>query len=185
MALFGAGSTNACNRADARISPERATLATGLVPAAESCGDRDVFQKLCIKKPENVPNFRFDQVAAPYPDAAGCKAFDTGLTPAHPTTRVCLCDRCFALQQQCDALPACRAMLHCSLNTGCLSREACYLNNGSCRDVIDAWGNTGVASALLERLNGCALETECRMPADSGAPAPDGSSPGPADAGAD
>ncbi len=126
------------------------------------CGEGDIFQKLCIQKPAELPNFRFDQVPAPYTDAAGCKAFDDAV----PDERSCMCDKCFKLLQQCDALADCREELECITTSGCLGTPDCYLDGPAppCRDVIDKIGNTSVATTIVQFLGECAMQNSCRGP---------------------
>jgi hypothetical protein len=120
----------------------------------------DIFQALCVQNP-NVTNFDFATVASPYPDAAGCKAYnDEGHNAAHS----CLCDNCFKLMQQCDALPGCREILKCQFDAGCTNSTSCYLAPGApCSTVIDAWGTGSVSTALTQYLTTCgaAASTPC------------------------
>lgn len=144
--------------------PARAVAAEPVATAqsALGCGDGDIFQKLCIKdKPAKLVNFRFDQIPAPYADAASCKTYTSEYPTTKPAARACLCDKCFKLQQQCDALKGCQEELKCVLDSGCTDINSCYINDGPCRDVVDKWGNTSVASTLVEFLGECGVANGC------------------------
>jgi hypothetical protein len=122
--------------------------------------------------------YAYSVLTAPYPDAAGCKAFDP---QGHKAAHDCTCDKCFALTQQCDAVQGCREILKCFEDSSCVTNKSicivaqaampglacnasltCYLApNAPCTTVIDKWGNgsvpTGLASdlALCGQSNGC------------------------------
>lgn len=111
----------------------------------------NIYDLLCVQDPGIVP-FDFTKVKAPYADMAGCIAFDkTGHTAAHS----CLCQNCFTLQQQCDALPGCQEIEKCAFDTGCNSANACYLSNGKCVAPINNWGTGSVSTALSSYLQTC------------------------------
>src|ERR1700753_3374794 len=73
--------------------------------------------------------FLFETVKSPYDDAAGCKSFtsDTIKAGDHADERSCLCDNCFMLHQQCDALQGCQEIMQCILDIGCTDSNSCYL----------------------------------------------------------
>jgi hypothetical protein len=144
-------------------APAAAPVAT--VKEELGCGDGDIFQKLCLKhKPAKLQNVRFDQIPAPYPDAASCKTYTSDFPATNAAARPCMCDKCFAYQQQCDALKGCREELKCVLDSGCTDITSCYINDGPCRDVVDKWGNTSVASTLVEFLGACSVANGCNAP---------------------
>src|SRR5689334_24279187 len=76
--------------------------------------DAGIFGELGIQRPgtktddgTSTPSpFEYDKVKSPYDDAAGCKDFSSADVPKgdHADTRACLCDNCFMLMQECDAL---------------------------------------------------------------------------------
>lgn len=120
--------------------------------------------------------FDFGTVKSPYDDIAGCKAFSSDDTPKgfHTTERACLCENCFDLQQQCDALKGCQQIMKCVLDIGCTDANTCYLGPSKtpadpegkgCIEVIDLWGNGGVATALSNIIGDCSKMNNCLMPA--------------------
>jgi hypothetical protein len=119
-------------------------------PPAYSGGD--IFQRLCVQNP-GVMNFSFTTVIAPYAAPASCKTYnDEGHNAAHS----CMCDNCFTLMQQCDALPGCREILKCQWDAGCTDSTTCYLAPGApCAAPIDAWGTGSVSTALTQYLTTC------------------------------
>jgi hypothetical protein len=70
----------------------------------------NIFDFLCVERPDNTP-LAYVDVKAPYTTPAACKTFAPEV--GHSTARSCLCDSCFALQQQCDALAGCRTIQKC------------------------------------------------------------------------
>ena len=92
------------------------------------------------------------ELKAPYTTPAECKAFgNSGHTAAHS----CLCDACFSVQQQCDALPGCQEIQKCGFDTGCTDANSCYLVGGKCVTPINNWGTGSVATALSQALEAC------------------------------
>jgi hypothetical protein len=130
-----------------------------LAPPPRTSGT--IFKDLGVDEPKRDET-RFEEVAAPYADEAGCKAFDTKFPEAHD----CQCENCFALQQQCDALPGCIEIAECGIEIGCTDAYSCYLTapagKQQCVPIIDRWGNTGTASALSLALSGCSGASKCR-----------------------
>jgi hypothetical protein len=135
----------------------------------EVTGDVSIYDKFGIDPPpDDTPTFRFDGVASPYEDAAGCKAFDNPFPEVHS----CSCDSCFDLQRQCDALEGCREISECGVAIGCSGANDCYLGptapdpkdptKKGCVAVIDKWGNTGTATAIANLLGACTVEKGCR-----------------------
>jgi hypothetical protein len=115
-----------------------------------------IFKKLGIKDPKS-PTVIFADLKAPYADAAGCKAFPSNVQDAHD----CTCDKCFSLQQQCDAIQGCIEIAECGISIGCTDAYSCYLTPidapvNKCVPLIDKWGNTGVAAAISLALAACA-----------------------------
>ena len=117
-----------------------------------------IWVKFGIDDPK-PPQTIYRDKAAPYPDAAGCKAF----TSAYPATHDCTCDACFDLQQQCDALPGCIEIAECGISIGCKDAYTCYLTpaDPKCVPIIDKWGNTGLAAALSLKLGECRTTAAC------------------------
>ena len=111
----------------------------------------NVYDLLCMKDP-SAAFFDFSTVKAPYTDVAGCMAFPR---PGHATAYSCLCQNCFSLQQQCDALPGCQAIQKCGLDTGCTDANSCYLVAGSCVAPINNYGTGSVSTALSQMLEVC------------------------------
>jgi hypothetical protein len=112
----------------------------------------DIFQRLCVDNPD-AAEFSFSSVASPYAtgDVTACTNFVAG----HTAARACLCKNCFTLQQQCDALPGCREIQKCGLDSGCTDANSCYLLNGACVTPINNWGTGSVATALSQLLDSC------------------------------
>ncbi|HEX4337407.1 MAG TPA: hypothetical protein VH062_15935 [Polyangiaceae bacterium] len=120
--------------------------------------------------------YRYDQVKSPYDDgdAAACKAFSSDDLPAGFKTdeRSCLCDSCFMIQRECDALIGCQQIMNCILSIGCTDSNSCYLapqktaldpDAKGCVDVIDKWGNSGVSTALSNQIGDCGKMNGCLM----------------------
>jgi hypothetical protein len=117
----------------------------------------DVFQVLGVQNP-NVPGFAFTSVKAPYATPAGCPTFDS--QDGHATARACLCKNCYALMDQCDALPGCLAIHKCELDAGCTDPNTCYFS-GACSAQIDLWGTGSIATALTNSLGTCGKAHGC------------------------
>jgi hypothetical protein len=113
----------------------------------------NVYDLLCVKDPA-VAFFDFASVKAPYTDAAGCMAYKRTAT-GHAAAFNCLCQNCFTLQQQCDALPGCQEIQKCGLDTGCTDANSCYLVQGKCVTPINNWGTGSVSTALSQMLEAC------------------------------
>lgn len=114
-------------------------------------GGGSVFDLLCVQDPGVVP-FDYSAVQPPYTTAAACQSFDP---EGHPDAHSCLCNTCFSLMQQCDALPLCQQIMKCAFDTGCSNVNACYLVQGMCKTQIDLAGNGSVAAALTLDLFNC------------------------------
>ncbi len=143
---------------DAASGPDDAALLSdvpqyvqpdGALPAYNA---GNVYDLLCVQDPGVVP-FDFSAIKAPYTTPADCKTFNP--SEGHATARACLCDNCFSLQQQCDALPGCQDIQKCGLDTGCTDADSCYLINGKCVTQINNWGTGSVATALSQMLDVC------------------------------
>jgi hypothetical protein len=115
----------------------------------------------------NATTFSYaTDVAAPYADAAGCKMFDA---QGHPAAHNCLCDKCFSLMQQCDALTGCRTITKCGWDTGCdvnaalTSLTSCYplFGGAGCKAPIDKYGTGSVSTALSQQLGKCGSTNGC------------------------
>ncbi|MGH7271634.1 MAG: hypothetical protein ACREJ3_14480 [Polyangiaceae bacterium] len=120
----------------------------------------DIFQTLCVTNP-NVANFAFNTVQAPYTTVAGCQAYDS---QGHPNVHNCLCaaSACFPLLEQCDALPGCKAILKCELDSGCTDANSCFLYPGApCATVITNYGVGSVATDLTQLLTACGTANMC------------------------
>jgi hypothetical protein len=130
--------------------------------ALPSYSGGDIFQRLCVDNP-NATAFEFSSVAAPYKtgDVTACTNFVAG----HTAARACLCQNCFSLQQQCDALPGCREIQKCGLDSGCTDANSCYLVNGACVTPINNWGTGSVATALSQLLDLCGQSASPACPA--------------------
>jgi len=167
--IISACSIQGNKRGEPAIKAEpNAEVRARTAPAPAAAAAPGCFDKVCIKdKPATLVNFRFDQVAAPYPDAASCKTYNSDFPATNTAARPCLCDNCFKLQQQCDALKGCREELQCVLDSGCTDIGSCYMNappgrpDAPCRAVVDKWGNTSIASTLVEYLGECAAANHC------------------------
>jgi len=124
-----------------------------------------IFKKLGITDPERHETI-FADVKAPYTDVAGCKAFPSNVKEAHD----CDCEKCFDIQQQCDALPGCIEIAECGIEIGCTDAYTCYLTPAAgkekCVPIIDRWGNTGTAAALSLALSACSGTNNCRAAAN-------------------
>ena len=117
----------------------------------------NIFDFLCIDPPDTTP-FSYATVKAPYADAAGCKAFAPEV--GHATARACLCNSCFQLERQCDALAGCQSIQTCGFNTGCKDTNSCYYA-GACSKEIDGAGTGSVSTALASLLETCAATNLC------------------------
>lgn len=113
----------------------------------------NVYDLLCVQDP-GVTFFAFDTVKQPYADAAGCMAVKRS---GHQAAYNCLCQNCFSLQQQCDALPGCQAIQKCGLDVGCTNANTCYLyaGSGGCVAPINNYGTGSVSTALTQMLETC------------------------------
>jgi hypothetical protein len=101
----------------------------------------------------------YTTVKAPYTDATGCMAYDA---QGHMAAHTCLCQKCFSLVQQCDALTACRAILKCAQDSGCNSANACYLYPGApCINVINSAGTGSVSTGLESNIATCGMSNGC------------------------
>lgn len=81
-----------------------------------------------------------------------------------PATNGCLCEKCACDFQACADHPGCLDILKCSEETGCAKSNAllCYLNNGPCKDVIDANGGpVGPGTNLALAVGDCATAQGC------------------------
>jgi hypothetical protein len=124
-------------------------------PGAADGGD--IYDQLGIDPPpEDTPDFTYSDVPAPYEDIDGCKAF----SDTYPDERGCMCDNCFDLMQQCDALQGCQEMFECQLEQQCVDENDCYFG-GKCTEIYDRWGNTGASTALSRLIGTCANENTC------------------------
>lgn len=119
----------------------------------------DIFPFLCIEPP-NVTPFVYASLKAPYTTPAACKTFDSAV--GHATARACLCDSCFELQQQCDALQGCQAIQKCGFDTGCKGTDGCYYS-GTCAQPIDNAGTGSVSTALAGGLETCGATNMCPL----------------------
>jgi hypothetical protein len=123
-------------------------LPDGALPAYNA---GNIYDLLCIQDPGVVP-FDYTSVKAPYADVAGCMAFDK---IGHSAAHNCFCQNCFALQQQCDALPGCQQIQKCELDIGCTTAQSCYLGGGPCVTPINNWGTGSVDTALTSLIATC------------------------------
>ncbi len=146
-------------------------------------GGGSILDMLGMRPSTPLPTpFSYTTVAPPYADVAGCMAFDA---QGHPDSHNCLCQNCFTMQQQCDALPGCRAVQKCGSDTNCTANTAsctlaqalypalacdeattCYflpsvLGTQGCASVIDTWGNGSVSIGLATNLGACAKTNNC------------------------
>jgi hypothetical protein len=121
----------------------------------------NVYDLLCVQDP-NVTPFAFNTVKTPYTTPAECKAFGTS---GHMAAHACLCDACFVLQQQCDALPGCQEIQKCGFDTGCTDPNSCYLIGAKCATQIDNWGTGSVSTALTQLLENCGKAASPACPA--------------------
>lgn len=125
----------------------------------------DIYAMLGITNP-NATTFTYTSVQAPYPDAAGCKAFDS---QGHQAVHDCLCTNCFNKMQQCDALTGCRAIIKCAWDSGCdpsasiSSATSCYplTAAGGCKTPIDQYGTGSVSTALSQQVGLCGISNGC------------------------
>jgi hypothetical protein len=117
----------------------------------------NVFDLLCVQDP-GVTFFDYSQVKSPYTTPAECKTF---ANTDHATARSCLCDKCFTLQQECDALTGCKAIQACGFRTGCNSASSCYLIQGLCYSTINQYGTGSVSTALSQNLETCGMMNGC------------------------
>ena len=158
--------------------------ATPTGSGGNSDGGVDIYTKLGVAPPgtkldDGTPTpvpYRYDQVKSPYDSTDGCKSFSSADFPAGFMTdaRSCLCDNCFDLQQQCDALQGCQQEMNCILSIGCTDSNSCYLAPAmtsldpmgkGCVTVIDQWGNSGVSTALANQIGDCGKANGCIMAA--------------------
>jgi hypothetical protein len=123
-----------------------------------ACAGPDIFMKLGITNP-NVAFFDFRTVTAPYSTPAECEKFDS---QGHPNVHNCLCKNCFTVQQQCDALPGCRAIQKCGADSGCMGANGCYFG-GACSAIIDQVGTGSVATGLTNALETCGSAHSCPL----------------------
>jgi hypothetical protein len=140
---------------DGGLGPSSYPMDDGSLPTYNGA---DIFDRLCVDDPDPT-TFNFSTVASPYAagDTAACTAFVAG----HTTARACLCQNCFTLQQQCDALPGCREIQKCGFDTGCTDADSCYLLDGTCVTPINNWGVGSVATALTQMLETCGQSNKC------------------------
>ena len=123
-----------------------------------ACMGPDIFTKLGITDPK-VAFFDYRAVKAPYSSEAECEKFDA---QGHPNVHNCLCKNCFTVQQQCDALPGCRAIQKCGADSGCSGANGCYFG-GACSAVIDKVGTGSVATGLSNALQTCGAAHSCPL----------------------
>ncbi len=160
----GAAVDAAAPPADATVadaSPEAATddaatVSTGVqyvTPdgALPPYSSGNVYDLLCVQDPD-VVSFDYSTIKTPYTTPAECKTF---ANTDHAAARSCLCDNCFTLQQQCDALDGCKAIQTCSMKTGCNDPNSCYLVAGLCAPQISNYGTGSVSTALSQLLENC------------------------------
>jgi hypothetical protein len=140
---------------DSGLGPSTYPMDDGSLPTYTGA---DIFDRLCVANP-NPTTFNFSTVAAPYAagDVTGCTSYVAG----HTSARACLCQNCFALQQQCDALQGCREIQKCGFDTGCTDADSCYLLDGTCVTPINNWGVGSVATALSQMLETCGQSNKC------------------------
>jgi hypothetical protein len=122
----------------------------------------NVYDLLCVQDPGVVP-FDYSAVKAPYTTPTECKAFNP--SEGHAAARACLCDNCFTLQQQCDALPGCQDIQKCGLDTGCTDANSCYLVGMKCVTQINNWGTGSVSTALSQLVDQCGQAANPACPA--------------------
>jgi hypothetical protein len=157
------GSTDAASAADAP-GPTTWSGPPGY-DASPPMVSGDIYAMLGITNP-GAMTFTYSNVTAPYPDAAGCKAFDS---QGHQMVHDCLCDNCFSLLQQCDALTGCKAIEKCAWDTGCdpsaalTSASSCYplSGGGGCITPIDKYGTGSVSTGLSQQLGLCGRNKGC------------------------
>jgi hypothetical protein len=149
-----------CSSDEGEGGDTQSTGADPLAPPPRSAKG-SIFDDLGVDDPEH-DEFIFKNVKKPYEDEAGCKAFDSRFPDEHD----CACEKCFAVQQQCDALPGCIEIAECGIEIGCTDANSCYLlapaGKQQCVPIIDRWGNTGTASALSLTLSTCTADNKCR-----------------------
>jgi hypothetical protein len=157
-----------------------ASKTDGAATGGGTDGGNDIFAKI-NQKPgppvtnPNPPQFLYKDVKEPYADndTAACKAFTSDVFPAgyKSSIRSCMCDNCFAMQRQCDALQGCQEDTKCSMDIDCRNVNTCYLGPAvtpldptgkGCVAVVDKWGNAGVSSALQVQLSDCSTANSCR-----------------------
>jgi hypothetical protein len=134
------------------------SLDDGYVPVFDGGGN--ILDYLMVRPSTPLPTpYSYTVVQAPYADAAGCMAFDA---QGHPNAHNCLCQNCFTLIQQCDALPGCQAMMKCGGDSGCTDANSCYLYPGApCTAVIDQYGNGSVSAGLFASIGPCRTAASC------------------------
>jgi hypothetical protein len=120
--------------------------------------------------PNVFPVTRYSEITKPYEDTdvAGCSAWMAapdadGGVPKPVKGRDCMCNKCLAAIQECDALQGCREIRECSQASGCDSEISCYLFPGApCVDVIDKWGNASVSVTVSLEYIKCAKLNKCQ-----------------------
>jgi len=123
-----------------------------------ACMGPDIFTKLGITNPK-IDFFDYRSVATPYATEAECMAYNN---QGHPAVHNCLCKNCFTVQQQCDALPGCRAIQKCGADSGCMGANGCYFG-GACSAIIDGVGTGSVATGLSNALQTCGSAHSCPL----------------------
>jgi hypothetical protein len=126
----------------------------------------DIYTMLGIKDPMVTSlEFTYSDVKAPYADAAGCQMFDA---LGHTALHTCLCTKCFAQMQECDALNGCRAIAKCAWDSGCdpsasiTSPTSCYpLTGGGCSAPINQYGTGSVSTSIAQQLGLCGKNNGC------------------------
>ncbi|MBM4362576.1 MAG: hypothetical protein FJ104_07835 [Deltaproteobacteria bacterium] len=149
--------------------PADAESGTGTVVSPVYMGD-DILADMGVADTPGLAEdlkreFQFTSVAEPYPagDVAACKGFVEASDPIK-AIHDCSCDECGDLQRQCDALEGCQEIARCAIEIGCSDPYSCYLLpvNGKCIPIIDKWGNTGLHTAISNRLGECTTAKKCR-----------------------
>ncbi|HLJ58761.1 MAG TPA: hypothetical protein VKZ50_03420 [bacterium] len=127
-------------------------------------GPDNIYSMLGVTDPM-ATNFVYKNVMAPYPDAAGCHAFNN---QGHQAVHDCLCDKCFSLMQQCDAVQGCQAIAKCAWDSGCdpsagiMAANSCYPIAGTgCTAPINQYGTGSVSTGLAQQLGLCGKTNSC------------------------
>lgn len=103
----------------------------------------------------------FGSFELPYDNADECIAFAEANGDVFAST-ACACENCLDIMQECDVLKGCVAIRDCAFASGCRGAFQCYLlPDAPCVDVINAYGNASVASALTLALGECEMSTGC------------------------